>query len=59
MSIEFDALKATVGDAVTAINALAVKIGSAPAQDPPAADIVAVTEQLKAAVSAANAVLTG
>lgn len=57
MSAEFDGLKAVIGEAVTAINALAVKIGTPPVQDPPAADIVAATAQLKTAVEAANAVL--
>ncbi len=57
MSAEFDALKAEIGKAVTAITALAVKVGTPPVQDPPAADIVAATAQLKTAVDAANAAL--
>lgn len=57
MSAEFDALKIEIGAAVTAINALAAKVGTPPVQDPPAADVVAATAQLKTAVDAANAAL--
>ena len=57
MSAEFDALKVVIGDVVTAVDALAAKVSAPPVQDPPPADIVAATAQLKTAVDAANAAL--
>lgn len=55
MSVEFDALKAEVGVAVSDIKALVDKLASIPADD--SAAIAELTAQLKTATDAADAVL--